>query len=382
MRSTRDRSSKGQVRLSKGEFTTSISDNLMTLYLNDDVIGEVTLTLEPAIRSRSGQKLIGMREFKLEFANTKPQVRFVGKGVILPDATTLSVPFEAVSARAVRVTALQVFEPNIPQFLQVNPLSGSQELGRVGRVLWRKTIPLASPIPGKWTRYDLDVTELSASIPAGFFSSPCHWRRETRSTTVRMNPKPRRSKIPNLPARTMPTADDPSNWDYAEEYYGDISWNERDDPCKAAYYRYGSNIRDARNLLASNIGLIAKRAQRGKLLAVATALDSARPLAGVKIDVMSYQNQVLASGRTDANGMVELDPRGTPFALIADDGGRKGYLRVANGVALPVSHFDVGGESVVGGTQGISLRRPRRLASGRYYLPHVRAAGPDTYPAA
>ena len=60
---------------------------------------------------------------------------------------------------------------------------------------------------------------------------------------------------------------------------------------------------------------------------------------------MSFQNQVLASGRTDANGMVELDPRGTPFALIADDGGRKGYLRVANGVALPVSHFDVGGET-------------------------------------
>jgi hypothetical protein len=79
------------------------------------------------------------------------------------------VPFEAVSARAVRVTALQVFEPNIPQFLQVNPLSGSQELGRVGRVLWRKTIPLASPIPGKWTRYDLDVTELMRKHPGGLF---------------------------------------------------------------------------------------------------------------------------------------------------------------------------------------------------------------------
>ena len=67
---------------------------------------------------------------------------------------------------------------------------------------------------------------------------------------------------------------------------------------------------------------------------------------------MSYQNQVLASGRTDNNGMVELDPRGTPFALIADDGGRKGYLRIANGTALPVSHFDVGGETVVAGLKG------------------------------
>ncbi len=88
--------------------------------MNQDLNGEVTLTLEPGIRSRSGQPLIGEREFKLEFPNTKPQVRFIGRGVILPDAQTLSVPFEAVSARAVRVTALQVFETNIPQFLQVN----------------------------------------------------------------------------------------------------------------------------------------------------------------------------------------------------------------------------------------------------------------------
>ena len=168
-----------------------------------------------------------------------------------------------------------------------------------------------------------------------------------------MNPKPQPPEDPEPASQDDGDTLRRSNWDTTpRSITGDISWNERDDPCKPAYYRYGRNIRDARNLLASNIGLIAKRAQRGKLLAVATALDSAKPLAGVKIDAMSYQNQVLASGRTDGNGMVELDPRGTPFALIADDGGRKGYLRVANGVALPVSHFDVGGETVVAGLKG------------------------------
>ncbi|HYJ40615.1 MAG TPA: MG2 domain-containing protein, partial [Steroidobacteraceae bacterium] len=344
---------KGRVRLSQGEFTTSINSNLLTVYLNEDVVGEVTLTLEAAIRSRSGQALVGTREFKLEFTSTRPQVRFVGTGVILPDAKTLSVPFEAVSARAVRVTALQVYEANIPQFLQVNALSGSQELGRVGRVLWRKTIPLASPVPGKWTRYDLDVTELTAKHPGGLFQltlslAPADALYDCPGSTETASPEP------DPASQDGNDTADYSNWDYySEEYYeGEINWNERDDPCKPAYYRYGRNIRAARNLLASNIGLIAKRAQRGRLLAVATALDTAKPLAGVKVDAMSYQNQVLASGRTDNNGMVELDPRGTPFALIADDGGRKGYLRVANGAALPVSHFDVGGETVIAGLKG------------------------------
>ena len=55
-----------------------------------------------------------------------------------------------------------------------------------------------------------------------------------------------------------------------------MNWNERDDPCKPSYYRYQPTTRAQRNLLASNIGLIAKRGAKGKLLIVATALDSAQ----------------------------------------------------------------------------------------------------------
>jgi hypothetical protein len=348
---------KGMIRLSTGEFTTSIQNNLLTLYVSEDVVGKVTLTLEPQIHSRAGNELTGTREFQLEFTNTKPQVRFIGNGVILPDATMLSVPFEAVSARAVQVTALQVFEPNIPQFLQVNTLSGSAEMGRVGRVLWRKSIPLTAQVSGKWTRYNLDVTDLMRKHPGGLFQ-----------LRISLSPKDASyecaGKNPDDVAEPEPAdADDAdgyyaeennSAWNYYEEesYDGEVVWSERDDPCKPAYYRYGQNIRAQRNLLASNIGLIAKRGAKGKLLVVATELDSARVKAGVAINAISYQNQVIASGRTGSDGTLELDLRAQPFALIADDNGRKGYLKVAQGVALPTSHFDVGGETVVNGLKG------------------------------
>ena len=348
---------KGYIRLSSGEFTTRIENNLLMLYVNENVVGKVTVTLEPQLRSRAGTQLIGTREFELEFTNTKPQVRFVGNGVILPDATTLSVPFEAVSARAVQVTALQVFEPNIPQFLQVNTLSGSAELGRVGRVLWRKSIPLTAQVPGKWTRYNLDVTDLMRKHPGGLFQlrlslSPKDALYECagQSPDGVDDPEPVNAED----ADGYYSGENDSGWNYYEEEYydGEVVWNERDDPCKPAYYRYGQNIRAQRNLLASNIGLVAKRGAKGKLLVVATALDSARPMPGIAINAISYQNQVLASGRTDGSGVLELDLRAQPFALIADDNGRKGYLKVAQGVALPTSHFDVGGETVVNGLKG------------------------------
>jgi uncharacterized protein YfaS (alpha-2-macroglobulin family) len=348
---------KGLVRLTAGEFTSQARGNTLTLYLNPDVVGDVTLSLESALRSASGGKLQGERSFPLSFTSTKPQVRFVGKGVLLPDAERLTVPFEAVSARAVRVTALQVYEDNIPQFLQVNKLDGSQEMGRVGRVLWRKTITLSKPVPGRWTRYDLDVTELMKKHPGGLFQlklslapGDAIWQCPDDGASEERAPP----EDPDLRNQEDGDTSDPSNWDYFDEYFEgtSIDWNQRDNPCNGAYYRYGQNIRAQRNLLASNIGLIAKRGQGHKLLVASTALDSSKPLSGVKIDAVNYQNQVLATANTDREGLAELALQSQPFALIATHEGRKGYLRVSKGGALPVSHFDVGGETVIAGLKG------------------------------
>jgi alpha-2-macroglobulin len=347
----------GLVRLSQGEFTTQIRGNTLTLYVNQDVVGDVTLTIDGAVRSRAGGRLTKDASFPLTFTSTKPQVRFVGKGVILPDAQRLTVPFEAVSARAVRVTALQVYEDNIPQFLQVNKLDGTQEMGRVGRVLWRKTLPLAAPVPGKWTRYDLDVTDLMKQHPGGLFHlklslAPPDALWDCPDDTARTEEAPKDD--PEVRNQEDGDTYDPTNWDYFQEYFEgeSIDWNQRDNPCNGAYFRYGQNIRATRNLLASNLGLIAKRGAGDKLLVVATALDSSQPLAGVKVDAINYQSQVLASASTDREGVATLEMKGQPFALIASHDGRKGYLRVTRGSALPVSHFDVGGENVAGGLKG------------------------------
>ena len=349
---------KGLVRLSQGEFTTQVHGNTLTIYLAEDVVGDVTLTLEPSLKSAAGDLLQGERVFPLSFSSTKPQVRFVGKGVILPDADRLTVPFEAVSARAVRVTAVQVFEDNIPQFLQVNKLDGAEQMGRVGRILWRKTLPLASPVPGRWTRYDLDVTDLMKKHPGGLFQLKMSLAPADAIWDCPANSARDEQATPKEDAEVKNQEDsdtnDPTNWDYVAEYFeGEtVDWNQRDNPCNGAYFRYGQGIRATRNLLASNIGLIAKRGQGGKLLVVSTALDSSKPLAGVKVDATNYQNQVLASATTNSEGLAELDLKAQPFALIASSEGRKGYLRVSNGSALPVSHFDVGGETVVAGLKG------------------------------
>ena len=59
-----------------------------------------------------------------------------------------------------------------------------------------------------------------------------------------------------------------SNWDYyGEEYYdGGMNWKSATIPARRLTTATSKNTRAARNLLASNIGLIAKRGPKGKLL--------------------------------------------------------------------------------------------------------------------
>lgn len=345
---------KGLVQLSQGNPTLQREGNVLRVYSDENPQGEFTLSLEAGIRNRTGQSTAGTAQYPINFAASKPQVKFVGRGVILPEATTLSVPFEAVGVRSVRVTAFRVFDDNLTQFLQVNALSGSSELGRVGRNLWRKSIPLDATNLSRWNRYNLDVTELLKKYPGGLIRLSLSIGREDLATPCQ-----------GVPASTTqePQADqdqndvtDQSNWDYAEEYYNvedGSQWADRDNPCKDYYYASGQvKTKDARNLLVSNLGLLAKKDQRGRWLVVASDLRTAQPLDGVRITAMNFQNQTMTTQSTDARGIAEFTLKSAPFTFVAVKDTQKGYLKVQPGVALPVSHFDIGGESVSAGLKG------------------------------
>jgi alpha-2-macroglobulin len=356
---------KGLVQLSAGEFTTRVDGNILTIYPAGEIGGDVTVTLEPGIRNAKGRALAAQSVQSVTLVSEKPQVRFVGNGVILPDGKALTVPFEAVSARSVRVVATRVYPENIGQFLQVNALGGQEEIGRVGRYLWRKTIPLTGPITGRWRRFDLDVTELMRKYPGSLFQlslqiTPADSAYACAGTTGTTAPA---GNEPALADQEDGDQSMPSSWDFAEDYFGvaededgnydyQTRWRERTDPCKPAYYTYTESTRAQRNVLASNIGLLAKADQRGKLLITATDLRTAQPKAGVALSLRNFQGQVIVQGTTDNNGMATLEPAGTPFLLVGEASGQRSYLKMNAGVALPVSHFDVGGETVSKGLKG------------------------------
>jgi len=343
----------GLVHLDQGSHTARIDGNVLTVY-PETVASNLTLTLEPGLKTRRGDRLEARSQHTVAFVSQKPQVRFAGTGVILPQNPVLSIPFEAVSVRSVRVTAFRVFEPNVGQFLQANKLDGATELDRVGRYLWRRTVHLSSSEPNKWNRYSLDATDLLRDNPGALFRLTLSIRRADVSVPC-SEPLPiEPDSEPLLTSADDLRVQEASSWDYYQDYYdADGSrWTDREDPCKDAYYQYATGVSDSRNFVSSNIGLLAKRDQRGKLSIVATDLSTSKPLPGVELTVKNFQNQSVGSAVSDQNGFASIESEAKPFYLLAEKAGERGYLKLSDGASLPVSHFDVGGEKVSSGVKG------------------------------
>ena len=339
--------------------TFEIDSNVIRVYSGKSFDGSLEVTVNPGIRNYNDRRLKARIAKNVLFQKIAPQARFVGRGVILPEKEKLTIPFEAVSLKAIQVTVFQIYSNNMAQFFQTNNLEGKDNLSPVGRFLWRKTVPLSAKPEetANWRRYSLDVTQLLKDNPGSLFRIILSFNRGNSTFPCAANDIAPAAEPP-FRNQDNTSYQEGSYWDYAEEYYNEEensrNWDERNDPCKDAYYnqRYNSELFPARNFLASNIGLIAKLEENLTLRAVTTDIRSGQPLADVQLRVFNFQNQLLAEGNSDGSGFLTLKPGSRPFFIEARQGRERGYLRLNQDGLLATSHFDVGGEKVVKGIKG------------------------------
>ena len=351
----------GLVQFGSGEVTTQIVGNRLLVYPKGDVEpGEHNLVLHEGIKAASAPlgKLAQTTTQAITLGFPKPAVRFVGKGTILPDNQSMTIPLEARGVNAVQVTAMEVYPENIPQFLQVNGLGDDSEMDRVGRYIWRKTIPLTAANPNQWNRYSIDATQLFKTKPGTLYQLKLSVDR--RFSTF---PCPAGTAAPQISDKPLVSAEDndgteSSGWDGIEEFAAngegeDYDWEKRDDPCDDSYFHNSEEVDDTHNFIASNLGLLAKQDATGKVHVVTTDLRTAAAESGVNLTMRNFQGQTLASASTDKDGFADLTSPNTPFLLVAEKGTDRAYLKLNANTALETSQFDVGGETVKQGLKGV-----------------------------
>ena len=354
----KDQKLQGLIDIGDRPLTFEIDGNVVRVYSTQEFLGTLTVGIQPGVRNYLNRRLKDRTDRAVTFESIRPQVRFVGQGLILPRKDRLTVPIEAVNLKSVQVAAFQIYPGNMAQFFQVNSLEGSEELARVGRYLWRKTIPLSDDpaVTGRMTRYDLDVTPLFKESPGSLFRLVLSFNRGNSAYPCAASEAP---VVIEPPLKNMDDSGDSrySNWDYYDEGYAYNSgdWFRRNDPCADAYYipRYNHEAVAGRNFFSSDIGLVAKLEENGGLHVVTTDIGTARPLSGLRVRAYNYQNQLLGETTSDANGFAVFALKDRAFYVSAEGGGDIGYLRIAGEGALPLSHFDIGGEVAEKGVKGI-----------------------------
>ena len=340
----------------KEMYKVAAEGNLIKVFPKENMAGKYNILINPGIRSEGGQSISQLIKREVEFDLLKPQLRFVGGGSILPENSRLQIPFEAVAVNAVEVTAFQIYADNVGQFLQINSMDESSETGRVGRYLWRKTLPLNAANYDQWNRYSIDVTDLMKDYNGSLIRLELSAGRQHSTYACVGSEKLEAGNKPLLNNEDYGEIQ-PSGWDgisdWQENNYGNYNWQERNDPCKDSYYiENESSVTASNNFIASNIGLIAKQDGHGNLHIISTDLRDAKPLTGVELEVRNFQGQVLATAKTDGEGFANVKLENTPFLLVAKKFSDTAYLKLNAKTALTVSHFDIGGKKLEKGLKG------------------------------
>ncbi len=342
--------------------TVTVDGNKLRLYPDNSRVGNVSVVLSRNIRSNRG-KTLGEDVVKvIEISSEVPAVRFVGEGVIIPQSAELAVPFQAVWLRGVTVSVTRIFEKNAGQFLQTNTLDGSSELSRVGRLIARKTVWLDEKGEdlSVWRTYAVDLKQFIDVEPGAIYRVELDIRQDLSAYPC--DGALRKSKEQVVADDEVKFRQALSRYDQAGGYYYyydyedyDIDWDlynyrDREDPCTYTFYTYR---RTARNVLATNLGLVAKIGQSGEITAMVHNLLTVMPETGVTVEAYNFQGQSIGAAQTDGRGMARLSTGGAkPYYIKASQGKQRTYLRVDPGRELSTSSFDVSGEAVSRGIKG------------------------------
>lgn len=329
-----------------------LEGNKVKAYPSKRLTGTKKLVFEPGIKNILGYKLKEAINYEVVFEDYMPEVKATGKGVILPSSDGLVFPFKAVNLSAVDVKIIKIFENNIGQFLQVNRLDEDYQIRRVGRPVFSKKVNLVSETAidkGVWNNYTLQLDELIEADPGAIYRVEISFKK-----AYSLYPCEGEDEDDNDEETNWDDAngeDELSYWDYSEDYYGEYyDWRERNDPCKKAYYNESRRI--SQNILASNIGVIAKSGNNKKIFVAVTDIRTTEPIKNADVEIYNYQNQIIKSGKTDGKGMVEIDLESKPFLLVVKKEKERGYLKLDDGSALSTSTFNVYGNKVQKGVKG------------------------------
>ena len=346
----------GLVTLDRGEVTRIDRDGAsVRVFYRSNGAAKIALNVSEMVRSEDGRNLGADVNCEFEFDVIPPAIELPMGGSILPDRNNLRLPFRAVNLAAVDVEVVKVYSDNVLHFLQNNELRDTDDLRRSGRLIFKKTVRLDADKSldlHQWQNFSIDLNGLFNQERTAIYNIRLSFRKVYSLYD--------RDEADEFELLEGVSDQDNEAWDKTYSYYSrtapdydwaKYSWRESDDPSKDTYYMLSYRMPEY-NLMASNLGIIVKKADDQKIWTTVTDIMTTAPLEGVKVTAYNYQLREVGSGWTDSRGFADFKVSGKPFIVTATDGISTSYLKVKDGYEKSTSVFDVSGKSSTNGVKG------------------------------
>lgn len=348
-----------------------VDGNVLKVYPDNKLVGNVQVDVFQGIKNTEGYKLKTPFSETIGFEELKPQVRLISNGTILPNSQDLKFNFEAVNLSAVDVRVIKIFEDNILQFLQDNNLNSNNryDIKKVGRRIAKQTIQLqtAAEHTGKWKAYSIDLSKFFQADAGAIYRVELSFDKRYSLYNCETNAGVSNSENEEYDDYYEEdyynegyAESDIEDEDLREEQYWDnllyryknytYNWREEQNPCHDAYYNERKII--SQNVLASNLGVIAKRGANNSYYFAVTNILNTEPEANAKVTLYNFQQQELANKQTDVEGLTTIDADNYANFAIISKGNNTTYVKLQDGNSLSLSKFDVSGHKLQRGLKG------------------------------
>ncbi|MDI1257384.1 MAG: MG2 domain-containing protein [Flavobacterium sp.] len=319
----------------------------------NQLIGELKVYVFQGIESEYGQKMTADYSTKIVFGQLKPKVEVLQNGTIMPSSGKFRINFQAVNLKAVDVRIFKIYKNNILQFLQDNQLNGARNLRQVGQPVAKTTLDLKqNPLVNlsKWNTFALDLSKIITPDPGAIYRVEFVYKKEYsvyKCDSVETD----ENQNEDAEEENENDVNYSNGGDYDYEYYydEDYDWREQEDPCTNSYY-YNNKV--GTNILATDLGVIAKRGENKSYFFAVNNIVTTAPVSGAKVELYSYQQQKLATETTNGDGIVNFQLDKFAYFAIVTKGDNTTYIKLDDGLSLSVSNFDVAGEELQKGLKG------------------------------
>lgn len=323
--------------------------NLLKVIFDEPLKGELLVEVFQGIQSEDGYKMKQNFSQKISFQQIKPAVRFIKSGTILPSSNNLKINFEAVNLSAVDVKVYKIYKNNILQFLQDNQINGNRNLQKVASPVAKQKIVIKTSNLinySKWGAYALDLSKIITPEPGAIYRVELTVNK--KYSLYKCASSDEDEAVEDYEAYDSDEVRSNSGY-YDDYYYDEYDWYDREDPCTNSYY-YRNTI--ATNVIATDLGVIAKRGENGSYFFAVNDIITTNPVSGATIDLYDFQQQKLATITSDGEGIATADvKRYAYFAIVTKDKNTT-YVKLDEGQSLSVSNFEVSGEALQKGLKG------------------------------